>query len=63
MNAPINLNKARKASDKIKKHKQASENVAKYGRTKAERILEAAQNEQARRALDCHKFEDLENDE
>lgn len=58
MNAPINLNKARKARNNVKKRQQADENAVKHGRTKAERILEATQNHKARRALDSHKFED-----
>ncbi|MCG6902971.1 MAG: DUF4169 family protein [Rhodobacter sp.] len=58
MSIPINLNRARKERDKIKKRLQADENTVKYGRSKAERILEAAQNEKARRSLDLHRTED-----
>ena len=58
MNAPINLNKARKALSDVKNRQQADENAVKHGRTKAERVLEATQNDKARRALDRHKFED-----
>lgn len=57
MNTPISLNKARKALLKVRKRMQADENAVKYGRTKAERILEAAKNEKARRTLDGHEFE------
>ena len=57
MNAPLSLSKARKAREKMKKRQQADENAVKYGKTKAERILEAAQNASARRALDGHEFE------
>ena len=57
MNAPLSLSKARKAREKMKKRQQADENAVKYGKTKAERVLEATQNDKARRALDGHEFE------
>lgn len=54
----INLNRARKALDRAKEKAQADANAVKHGRTKAQRLLEAAQAEKARRALDHSKFED-----
>ena len=54
----VNLNRARKALDRAKEKAQADANAAKHGRTKAERLLEAAQAEKARRALDGAKFEE-----
>ena len=53
-----NLNKARKARDRAAEKAQADANALKHGRSKAERLLEAAREEQARRALDGAKFEE-----
>lgn len=58
MSQPVNLNKARKARDRAEEKAQADANALKHGRTKAERLLEAAQAEKARRALDQAKFEE-----
>ncbi len=58
MTEPINLNKARKARDRVKKKAQADENAVKFGRTKAQRILEAAQSDKMRAALDRHRLDD-----
>ena len=55
MAQPINLNKARKARDRVKKRAQADENAVKFGRTKAERQAEKARAAKARAALDSHK--------
>jgi phage protein D len=53
-----NLNKARKARDRAAEKARADASALKHGRTKAERLLEAAQAEKARRALDGAKFEE-----
>jgi phage protein D len=53
-----NLNKARKARDRAAEKAQADASALKHGRTKAERLLEAAQAEKARHALDGAKFEE-----
>ena len=58
MSQPVNLNKARKARDRAAEKAQADANALRHGRTKAERLLEAAQAEKARRALDQAKFEE-----
>ncbi len=58
MSQPVNLNKARKARDRAAEKAQADANAVKHGRTKAERLLEAAQADKARRALDQAKFEE-----
>ncbi len=58
MTEPINLNKARKARDRVKKKAQADENAVKFGRTKAQRVLEAAQSDKMRAALDRHRLDD-----
>ena len=54
----VNLNRARKAKARVDATKQAEANRAKFGRTRAERDAETA--EQARRAalLDGAKRED-----
>lgn len=58
MTDPVNLNKFRKARDKAKKKASAAENREKFGRTKAERDLEAARAQKAARETDAHKRDD-----
>ena len=53
-----NLNKARKARDRAAEKAQADANALKHGRSKAERLLEAAREDKARRALVGAKFEE-----
>ncbi|SMY07560.1 DUF4169 family protein [Flavimaricola marinus] len=55
---PINLNKARKARDRAADKARADANAVKHGRSKAERVVEAARAEQASRRLDQLKFDD-----
>lgn len=55
---PVNLNRFRKARERADKRAQADANALKFGRTKAERLLEATRGEKARRMLDAHKMED-----
>lgn len=57
MSTPINLNKIRKAAEKARKKQQADENVVRQGRTKAERVAEAARSEAMRAALDRHRID------
>ena len=57
-NAPINLNKARKARDRAADKAQADANAVKFGRSKAERLLDAARADKAKTALDQAKFEE-----
>ena len=57
-NSPINLNKVRKARDRAAEKAQADANAVKFGRSKAERLLDAARAEKARSALDQAKFEE-----
>ena len=54
----VNQNRARKARDRAAEKAEADANALKHGRTKAQRLLEAAQTEQARRVLDGAKFEE-----
>lgn len=56
--APINLNHVRKARDRAAEKSQADANAVKFGRTKAERLLDAARADRARRALDQSRFEE-----
>jgi hypothetical protein len=55
---PVNLNRARKDRDRAREKAQADANAVKFGRTKAERLLDAARAEQAKRRLDQAKFEE-----
>ncbi|MDB4054354.1 DUF4169 family protein, partial [Octadecabacter sp.] len=43
----VNLNKFKKARDLTTKKTEADQNAAKHGRTKAERLAEAARDAQA----------------
>lgn len=58
MTKPINLNQARKIRDRVKKKAQAAENSVKYGRTKAERQRDAAQEKLAQSRLSALKRAD-----
>jgi hypothetical protein len=55
---PVNLNRHRKEKAKADDKARADANAVKHGRTKAERMLHAAQTEKARQMLDRHKIED-----
>ncbi|MBU1836069.1 DUF4169 family protein [Loktanella salsilacus] len=57
-NTPINLNKVRKARDRATEKAEADANAVKHGRSKAERMLDAARADKARTALDQAKFEE-----
>lgn len=54
----VNLNKTRKTLKKAEDKARADANAVRFGRTKAQRMLEAARAEQARKHLDQLKFED-----
>ena len=58
MTTPINLNKARKDRDRNAQKVQADANALRFGRTKAERLLDAAREKQAADRLAQLKFED-----
>jgi len=55
---PVNLNKARKAKTRAEAKASADENAVRFGRTKAQKVLEATQAQQARDRLSQLKFED-----
>lgn len=52
-----NLRQFRKDAGRMKKRAQGDENATKFGRTKAQKILEATQSEKARKMLDQHRIE------
>ena len=53
----VNLNTARKERDRAADKAKADANAVKHGRTKAQRLLETSQADQARKTLDQAKFE------
>jgi hypothetical protein len=55
---PVNLNRYRKDKAKADAKARADANAVKHGRTKAERLLDAARTEKAKAMLDRHKIED-----
>jgi hypothetical protein len=54
----INLRQARKAKARAGKEAEAAANRARFGRTKAEKELEAARRKLEEKAIDAHKRED-----
>jgi hypothetical protein len=54
----VNLNKARKAKSKAEDKATADANAVRFGRTKAERVFQAAQTDLASARLSQLKFED-----
>lgn len=57
-NGPVNLNRYRKEKGRAEAKARADVNAVKHGRTKAERLLDAARAEKARRMLDRHQIEE-----
>ncbi len=53
----VNLRSARKRRDKAMARAQADANAAKFGRTRPQRELEAAEARKARETLDAHRRE------
>jgi hypothetical protein len=54
---PINLNQVRKTRKKVAAKASADENAVKFGRTKAQRVLEAARSSKMDAHLSQMKFE------
>jgi len=54
MKQVVNLNKVRKQQSRAEAKAQADANAVKFGRTKAQRMLEAARTDKARKMLDQH---------
>ena len=57
MSQPVNLNKYRKAKARAEAKMRADENAVKYGRTGAQKKLDRAEADKARRDLDGHERE------
>lgn len=58
MTTPINLNKHRKAKARETRKTEADANAVKFGRTKAERLLDATREAKAAERLAQLKFDD-----
>lgn len=58
MEKPINLNKVRKERARADGKARAASNAQKFGRTKAQKVLEATEAEKMRKTLDAHKRDD-----
>ena len=56
----VNLRSARKAKARAAARTEADGNAARFGRTKAQRVLEEAEAGKARAALDAHRREEPE---
>jgi hypothetical protein len=54
----VSLKGVRKVLARAESKALADANAVKFGRTKAERVLEAARNAQARKALDQHRLDE-----
>ncbi|NIY78616.1 DUF4169 family protein [Celeribacter sp. HF31] len=53
-----NLNQFRKQKARADKRAEGDQNAVKFGRTKAQKALEAAQKAKAKSELDAHKRDD-----
>ena len=58
----VNLNKARKEKARDRAKSQADANAAKFGRSKAQRELQAERAEKLRAALDAHRVDKPDED-
>lgn len=58
MSDPVNLNKFRKAREKVEKQQRAKENRAKFGRTKSEKTLDQARADKLKKLTDGHRRQD-----
>jgi hypothetical protein len=55
---PINLNQARKTRTRAEAKAKADQNAVRFGRSKAEQLLDAARAQQASDRLSQLKFDD-----
>jgi hypothetical protein len=55
---PINLNQVRKVKSRAEAKAKADENAVRFGRTKAEKVLDATRAQHAANRLDQLKFDD-----
>ncbi|MGK7652803.1 DUF4169 family protein [Roseovarius sp. B08] len=58
MSEIVNLNRFRKARNRIKKRAQADENAVKFGLSKSERMLDESRAEKAREVLRQHRLDE-----
>lgn len=54
----LSLSKARKAKARSEKEATAEANRRKFGQTKAEKLLNAAEKERAEKQIDAHRKDD-----
>lgn len=62
MATPINLNKARKARQRVRKAQKAAENRVKFGRTKTEKARDKQSEQRAEKAHISLKRDDRPTD-
>ena len=62
MSKVTNLNQFRKSRARDRKRAEADENAIKFGRTKAQKSLDTARAEKARRNLDGHRRDGSEEE-
>ena len=62
MTDPVNLNKFRKAKKRADKEQRASENRAKFGRTKADKDFEKTRADMLRKTTEDHKLDNPDTD-
>lgn len=58
MGEVVNLRQARKAKARAEKEVVAEANRHKFGRTKSEKLKDAAEKARAEKHIDAHKLED-----
>lgn len=61
MTKPTNLRQFRKQAQRDAKRMKSAENAAKFGQSKAEKVLAATRDGQSRRMLDQHRLDDQDN--
>lgn len=57
---PVNLNRYRKEKARAEKKARADQNAVSFGRTKAQKAIEKADNDRVTRLFEDHKREDEE---
>jgi hypothetical protein len=55
---PVNLNRVRKQRARAERQARADQNAARFGRTRAQKKLDGAEADKARRTLDQHRREE-----
>lgn len=58
MGKPVNLNQFRKQKERAEKKARADENAVKFGRSKADKQLDRARADKARRDHEGHEVEE-----